>query len=381
MTRILKWFFMLSKRLYKKASFVTLLVLIPLCVFAFSFAANQDSGFVHIVLAQNDSSDNISSEIIDELLNEKSLVNFTVADTPDSAIENVKNGLADEAWIFPDDTEAELKGFIDGNKDYVVSVVTKEQSVSLQLARDKLVGALYKYCTKAYYIDYIRANISDLDGLSDQELITYFEKVNVDEDLFVYGNPADLSDNYDDTNYLTSPIRGLLAVLVLLCGMAATLYYMQDEITGTFARVKQRKKGLTALGCVLTAIVNVSVVILLSLYLCSLTGNIFKEILSLLLYAFCLASFCLLLKEIFTSLRFYAAVIPLFAVVLIGVCPVFFDFKSMSGVQMIFPPTYYVKAVYDSSYLIYMIVYTVIGFFLSFGLQEVRRHVKNRKAR
>ena len=377
MARIFKWGFMLSKRLYKKPSFVVLLVLIPICMFAFSIAANQDGGFVHIVLAQKNSSDSVSTEIIDELLSTKSIVQFTEADTPDTAIENVKNGLADEAWIFPDNTESEIEGFVTGRSDYVVSVVTKEQSVSLRLARDKLVGELYKYCAKAFYIDYIRTNISDLDDLSDRELITYFEEVRVDETLFVYGNPADISANDDEANYLTSPIRGLLAVLMVICGMAATLYYMQDEESGTFARVKQRRKGIAALGCVLTAIVNVSVVVLLSLCLSRLAGNIFKEIFSMLLYAFCCASFCLCLRQIFASIRSYAAIIPLLAVVLIGVCPIFFEFRGMSELQMIFPPTYYVKAVYDGSYLIYMIGYSVAGFLLSFGLQEVKKVVKN----
>lgn len=376
MAGIFKWFFMLSKRLYKKPSFVALLVLVPLCVFAFSFAANKDSGFVHIVLAQQNSSDIISAEIIEELLEANSMVHFTAADTPDEAIENVKNGVADEAWIFPEDTENEIEGFVTGCSDYVVSVVTKEQSVALRLSRDKLVGELYKYCAKAFYIDYIRTNISELDAMSDQELITYFEEVSVDETLFAYGNPTGTSENADKANYLTSPIRGLLAVLIVICGMAATLYYMQDEETGTFARVKHRRKWLVGFGCVLTAILNVSAVVLLSLCLAGLAGNVFSEILSLLLYAICCAAFCLCLGQILTSIRTYTAIIPLLAVVLIGVCPIFFDFKGISEMQMIFPSTYYVKAVYDRGYLVYMLGYAVVLCVLIFIIRECKNKMK-----
>lgn len=381
MKRILKWFLMLSKRLYKKPSFVVLLVLIPLCVFAFRFAAGQDRGFVHIVLAQNENNDTVSSEVISDLLSENSLVHFTLADSPSSAVDEVKNGLADEAWIFPADTKGKISDFVGGDNDYVVSVVTKEQSISLRLAREKLAGSLYKYCAKAYYIDYIRANLSALGDLSDQELITYFENVRVDEDLFVFGNPADLSGADGDTNYLTSPIRGLLAILAVLCGMAATMYYMQDEAAGTFAHVKQRQRGLTAFGCIVTAVMNVSAVLLLSLCLSSLVGNIAKEILALLLYTFCCASFCLLLSRIFTSLRTYSAIIPLLTVVLIGICPVFFDFRDLSALQMLFPPTYYVNSVYDSRYLVYMFVYTVVCSMLSFALQALKTVIKTAKAR
>lgn len=376
MSKILKWFLMLSKRLYKKPSFVVLLILIPACVLAFSLIADDDSGFVHIVLAQSNNNDSISSEVINQLLNENSIINFTLSDNPESAIAEVENGLADEAWVFPVDTLSGVEDFVGGGGDYVVSVVTREQNVSLRIAREKLTAALYKYCAKAYYIDYIRANISQLDALSDEQLTVYFENVKVDEELFVFGNPADVSNNSADANYLLSPIRGLLAILAVICAMAATMYYMQDELAGTFSYVKQKQKGLTALGCVLTAVINVSVVLFLSLCLSSLMHNVFKEILALLLYALCCSAFCLLLKQIFSSLRTYAAVIPLFAIIFIGVCPVFFDFRSLSFLQMLLPPTYYVNAIYNNTYFIGMIVYTAVCFALSLALKSIKSAIK-----
>ena len=116
----------------------------------------------------------------------------------------------------------------------------------------------------------------------------------------------------------------------MLCGMAATMYYMQDEAAGTFAHVKQRWKGVTAFGCVLTAVLNLSVVLTVSLWLSSLAGNLFREAAIVLLYAVCCTSFGLLLRRICASLRAYAALIPLLTVVGIGVCPVFFDFKKFN---------------------------------------------------
>ncbi len=376
MSKLLKWFFMLSKRLYKKASFVALLILIPVCVFAFSFVAKQDSGFVNIVLAQKNSNDKISSEVIKELLNENSMINFTLAPSAESALSSVKNGTADEAWVFPENTDADIKNFVSGGNDYVVSVFTKEQNVSLRLSREKLTAVLYKYCAKAYYIDYIRTNITALDDVTDNKLNVYFQEVSVDEDLFVFGNPAN-SSKTESANYLTSPIRGLLAVLVVICAMAATMYYMQDEAAGTFSYVKQNRKGITALGCVSTAVINVSAVLLLSLLLSSLAGNIFKEVLILVLYTLCCASFCLLVSRIFTNLRTYSALIPLLTVIFIGFCPVFFDFRSLFALQLLLPPTYYVNAVFDNKYLIYMVVYTVICLALSFGLQSLKMFFRN----
>ena len=67
--RTLKWFLMLNKRLYKKASFIAILILVPLCVMLFASASKQDKGFLHIILVQTESRDKVSSEIIDDFMN------------------------------------------------------------------------------------------------------------------------------------------------------------------------------------------------------------------------------------------------------------------------------------------------------------------------
>ena len=373
MGRICKWFWMLSKRLYKKPSFLVLVLLIPVCVAIFTGAAQQDSGFVHIVLAQEQTDDPIATQIIASLLEESGMVHFSKAATPAAALEAVSSGQAEEAWLFPQDTEAVLQGFVAGRQRYVVQVVTREQTVSLQLTREKISEAMYEYLAKAYYIDFIRSRFSQLDGLSDSQLIACFEEVQVSEELFVYGNPANVTGNTQSANYLTFPIRGLLAVVMLLCGMAATLYYMQDEAAGTFAWVRQNRKGVTALCCVVTATVNVSLVLLLSLCFSSLAGNILREIGALLLYSLCCGAFCLLLKGIFPGIRAYAAIVPLMTVVLIGVCPVFFDFRKWGFFQLLLPPTYYINGMYDSRYMLYMLAYIPVCLDLCRILQAAKK--------
>ena len=67
MRRWLLWFWMLSKRLYKRASFVAILALIPIAVLALNVAAQADSGFFHVVLAQTDMTDPISTALVENL--------------------------------------------------------------------------------------------------------------------------------------------------------------------------------------------------------------------------------------------------------------------------------------------------------------------------
>ena len=366
---------MLSKRLYKKPTFWVLLLFIPLCVGFFAGAAQESSGFVHIVLAAEQADDPTATALMDKLLASDGLVHFEQMPSKQAALEAVQTGQADEAWIFPADTESQIADYVSGKAKYIVQTVTREESIAMKLAREKLSATVYTYCAKAYYIAYVRSEFSQLDHLSDAQLGVYFEEASITEDLFVYGNPADSADN-PQVNYLTSPIRGLLAVLLLLCGMAATLYYLQDEAAGTFSWVRQSRKELTALCCILTAIANISVMVLLALCFSSLSGNVFREVGALALYGLCCGVFCLLLKQIFATIRSYAAVIPLFAVVLLGICPVFFDFRGWYPVQHIFPPTYYVNAAYDSKYFLYMMAYIPVCLGIAFLLSQLRKLLK-----
>ena len=377
MIRMLKWFWMLTKRLYKKPSFLVLVLLIPLCVAIFAGAAQESSGFVHIVLACDQADDPIATAVMADLVSQDGLIRFAQYPTAQAALEAVQTGKADEAWIFPADTQGQIDAFVTGKAKYIVTTVTREETVTTKLSREKLAAAIYPYCAKAYYIDYVRSEFSQLDHLTDQELSVYFHEVKVNENLFVYGNPADLS-GVQGINYLTSPIRGLLAVLMLLCGMAATLYYLQDEAAGTFAWVRQSKKGLTALCCVVTATVNIAVILLLSLCFSSLASDILREIGALVLYALCCGAFCLLLKQVFSSIRTFAAIVPLVAVIMLGLCPVFFDFRGWFIWQHLLPPTYYINASYNSQYLLYMLGYIPACLGLTYLLSKLRHFLRRR---
>ena len=376
MKKWIKWFWMLSKRLYKKPSFWVLLLLIPVCVALFSGAAQEESGLVRIALVRQQADDPVATAIMDSLMEENRLFYFQPMQY-EEAVEAVKAGKIDEAWVFPENTEEAVQRYASGRGKYIVTTITREETMTVKLSREKLSAALYPYCAKAYYIEYIRKNFSQLDHLTDRELTVYFDEVKVTEELFTYGNPVDVSDA-EEGNYLTSPIRGLLAIVMFLCAMAAVLYYFRDESAGTFAWVRQSRKGFTALCCTVTAALNISVVVFLSLLFSGLTVNLLREVAALILYSLCCAAFCLVLKQIFANIWSYAAIVPLVAVVMLAVCPVFYDFRTAYIWQHLLPPTYYVNAGYDSKYLLYMLGYIPGCLGAAFVLSQVRRLLRRK---
>ena len=66
--KMLLWYFMLSKRLLKKYTFLLLLCAIPLLVVGMQVVSKQDSGMLTIVLCQENPEDSLSSKIVEDLL-------------------------------------------------------------------------------------------------------------------------------------------------------------------------------------------------------------------------------------------------------------------------------------------------------------------------
>lgn len=373
MSRWFRWLLMLSKRLYKRAAFVAILVLIPVAVVALQTAAQAESGFLHVVLAQADPDDPISSELVDRFMSEESLVHFSYAADPRTATDMVIDGEADAAWIFPDDMQQRVNAFVSSNysRGGFVTVVEREQTVLSRIIHEKLTFSLQEYTSRACYLHFTRDRIEQLKDLTDEELLAYYSEVEFSEELFLFRNPDGATSTKPDANYLTAPVRGLLGVLVVLCGLAAALFYFRDREHGTFSLVPECKQSAVAFACLFIAVLNVTIVVLAALLLSGVAVFWLKELLIVLLYGLSCAAFCLLVLRLCGSVRVLAAVLPLLVVTMIALCPIFFDFRPLMALQMLFPPTYFVNAGHDDRWLWYMALYAVVCVLLALMVEQL----------
>ena len=86
-------FLLLNKRLFKKISFLLILLAVPVMVLAVEIISKGQSGVVTIALAARDPADPTSAEIIDKLINDKdSVERYTLCATPAEAEEMVEYG-------------------------------------------------------------------------------------------------------------------------------------------------------------------------------------------------------------------------------------------------------------------------------------------------
>ena len=268
MKNIGKWFVLLNKRLYKKATFLLILILIPLLVIGYGTVARDESGLFTVALACK-GEDNTTSQIMQELKDGSNLIRFIICDDPETAEAMVDGQRADAAWIFDDNLEDAIYRFAAKplRKNAFIQIIEGESTIPLKLIREKLSGVIFSRTSRAYYLNYLRENAPEVQDVSDEELLKYYDDFAAESTFFefAYLDGGAKEENTQTTSYLLSPVRGLLAVVIVLGGLAAAMYYMQDEKLGTFSLVPQKRKAPVEFGCQLIAIVNVSVVALVAL--------------------------------------------------------------------------------------------------------------------
>lgn len=359
--KLIMWFIMLSKRLYKKLTFLAILLLIPLLVLGYSTAAKDDSGMLTVALTSR-GEDALADQIMEELSGSSQLIRYVKCESPDEAQELVRYGKVDTAWIFEDGLEERMEAFLASptQKNALATALVRQDDVTMMLAREKLSGELYRVLCQHIYIAYVRANVPGLSHMSDGELMEYYHTSDIAKEMFAF-DQSNLAAT-QTVSYLTAPVRGMLGILILLCGMATAMYYVTDCRRGTFAWVSERKLPAVELGCQAVSLINVSAVALLTLALAGQTVGLWRELAATGLYCLCAAAFCMLLRRLCGSVRILATLLPLLVVVMLVVCPVFFDLAALRSFQYLLPPTYYVNAVYNIKYLGYMALYTCACF-------------------
>lgn len=355
MKRIFVWLAMLTKRLYKKPTFLLITVLIPLLVLGYTAIAAGQSGVITIGLAW-EADDPITRQVVEDLHSESQLIAFRICEDPGQGEELLRAGKLDALWIFPGDMAEKVDAFAKRptTSSAFITVMEREDDVTLMLSREKLNAAIYPYVAQRVYVHFLRELAPELDHLTDDDLMEYYHATNLDHHLFHFVGGT---GNEKQQSYLLSPLRGLLGTLILLCSLATGMYYIRDTERGTFAWVSQRWRFLPELGCQIVSGVNVAAVCLVCLAFAGLAGNAWIELALLLVYSLCCAAFSMVLRRLCGSVKLLGMLLPLVIVASLVVCPVFFDLGVLRKVQYLLPPTYYINGIYNTAYLGWAAVY------------------------
>ena len=370
--RVFLWLMMLNKRLLKKISFLIILCSIPLLVLGVNLMAKQESGILRVILCQEDA-DDLSEKIVSQLLDMKSALSFVEVETEEEAIRLVQANKADAAWIFPEDFEGVMKTYFQEGiwDEPLIRVVEKEDNVMLHLSREVLFGGLYSSITYTVYEQFVRTEVLDGTEVSDEELWESYQKTNMEENMFVFsyldGETADMG-----TSYMLYPVRGLLALVIVLCSLALGLYFMQDEQNGIFIRLPLNRTVLGSVLYQMPGLVDVGLVVLLALFISGVAIGLLTELGLMFVYLWMVAGFSDLVRRLCKKQVRLGALIPMLVLVMLAVTPIFMGAPNVKWLQLLLPPYYYINALHSNAYRIGMLVYVAVIFAVDFVVLKLQ---------
>lgn len=367
------WFYMLCKRLIKKASFVAVLCIIPVLVIVMSMASQDSKGVLTIALCSQDKNDSVSTSMINRLVSEESIVNFKVFESPSEARNQVINGKADAAWIFNGKTQENIDYYAANElwKSPLVTVLQREDNITLQMSLMKLYNVVYPHISYSIYKNFTYNEITSSNMVSEEDLQNAYDEIQLNGSLIEMHNIDSGTYKNSKDNYLITPLRGMLVIAVLLCGLAAAMYFLRDLEAGVYSRTPASKRIYPFAGNCLAAVLCSSIVVLVTLGISGLLVNFGLELTAMSLYVLSSAAFCVLIGLLCRSVKILGALTPFILIITLIICPIFMKLPQLKALQALFPPYYYLCSIFDYTYLINMAIYTLILFILVLLLNRI----------
>ncbi len=383
MTRIRKyfvWFFMLSKRLLHQWSFIVLLCMIPIIVPLTNIAMSQESGVVRIALC-HEGDDASASKIISSLMDYDGIILFSTTDSEEEAREDVSNHTVDAAWIFPGSFSEKLDAFTAyKSTEPFVEVIEREPSLSVSLAREMLFGAIYKDVSFSIYKNFSYSEIVKEDVVSESVVKQYYDVLHRRGDIISIEKLNSGKTTKKESNYLTAPIRGILALMILLCTLTAAMHFLKEQSEGRFDWLPMKRRLAPALASCLSAACLSAATVLLTIHFSNISTGFINELISILLYVASCTGFCMVLSILFRSPGRFGALIPGLILITLVLSPIFFNMKILRPIQLMLPAHYYLNSVYNVKYYLYTIYYCIVTYALGFLLNAVLANRKYHKS-
>lgn len=367
-------FLLLQKRFFRRKLYLLLLLSAPLLVFAMRLAATEKAGILNVAICQKGEDPEGSDVLTQKLLSLSGIIRYEKVATEEEGQELVRQKEVDALLVFPANLTEAIDGFLAGRKG-AIGVFVRSDTVLTRLIREQLYGHLLPLITERTGIRFLSRQeiFKDLDPEELREEYRKHIENRKFPDIFVISYIDNTDYDPASTSYLTSPLRGLLALYLLLFAIASALFYLADVKNGLFAWMPYGRKPFFPFVYILGGTLPGAAMTLLGLLL---SGNFtvpFRELLLLLLYTPSCAAFAAILLALFPSLKALGAATPILLMVSLVIAPIFVDFRNLSVAQHLLPTFYYLAALHSDTILRQGLAYLAILLVLAGVLLLFRR--------
>lgn len=380
-------YLLLLKRLLKRKSYILMLVLVPLLVNVL-ILLGDGSGAVMKIGVYVPGQD-ASSQALREMIYEDSApIRYVKYYNLNEMIADLKDKTIDEGWAVPYDLDTVVRQMAASQyPSDKIYVLIREEGLSHMLGREIITSKVYPLIAKQLMIQYMSKNIYDGKPTEKQllEMNNSYEAYNVDGSFFEMGyfDEATNKISYGDS-ILLMPLRGIISIWLLLCGIATSMYYLIDEKNGLFIWWKTKTPFLRDIGYYGVVFILPTIIAFLTIVQCNgialqlsdwategkleshreymnaVLATVPYEALTLIVYVFNIIFLAMLFRMIFRSVRNLGILTPALIMMTMVLSPVFIDIKELRPIQRFCPAFHYLSSLHDHYYLVTLGVYTVI---------------------
>lgn len=339
-----------------------MLLVVPLMVFMLNIMSSADAGLMTIgVYIPSD--DEFSQVLREDIANNPGALQFVFYDDKDKAISDVERQQISEAWIIPEDFEKTITDMAEkGRTKEKIEIVIRESGLTHMLGREVLCSRVYPLVARQIGIKYTAEAVynNQPSETEYQHIVDTYDNYGINGNLFEMGYVDQPEGDETQVNYLMMPLRGILALWLLLCGVAASMYYIEDDKNSLFIWWKTKFPLLRDFLYYLVIILIPSIMVLIGLVYGGVFTKPLREIVALLAYDFAIICLASVLRLLIRGIKGLGIITPILIMSSAILAPVFIDLKEGRFLQKLFPTFHYLYCIHDEYFVKSLLIYGTI---------------------
>ena len=341
------WFVLFLKKLFYKKIFIVLLLFLPITAFAGRIFYSNSSTIIKVGLVWNEK-DKLADIAGNDLLNYQENIQFLKYDNEEQLENAVYAKEIQWGYVFTENFDEKL--FNEDTKNSIKCFKTPSSFFS-KITDEIVFSAVMKEYAKEILIEYTeKSNLfsTDVTKKAKDILSQKYDAYLNGEDTFSFSYHSLNTGTSEKTeNFIASPIRGICTVLLLFAGLYGGILSIEYEKKGIYKRLSLLNKQKAVTICIFSTVSTVFLSTFISFFIAESFRGVFYEVLLLLFYIFSIIGFSFFLTAILKTESALSGIIPIFMIICILFCPVFFDITlfapKLGFIRYLLLPFYYLK--------------------------------------
>lgn len=289
------WIRIYIKRFLRQKIFVILLLAVPIGSFFFSYVAHRDETSTRIGIVCEEGG-TLGRRISQGLQSHPGLLQFFYLESKEKLQQAVRQGDIECGYYFPKDMEEKY------SRHQYPGVVTRyyrEGSMLYTIADEVVLSEVFRQQGEVILGEFIwQSGLFQTACITKREISEEYRRNLEEQKTFAFSYHDRAGGEKQLGDYLVAPIRGCVALLILMAGFCGVALYLQDKKRERELALPGRQRRWLPLVSVTVPVFLISAAGLIAEGLCGFGFLSIKEIAYLIIYDIIIVLFCNLLCKI-----------------------------------------------------------------------------------